>query len=692
MTVERCTGPGTGTWTSDRYAVTVNGSSNYVVQWNTVLKTAISIEGAVDDPMKKCFTKWGADETVTVVVDLIEGGGAPITSYELLPDFDDVTATIVSGNLQLSVPAGRKFRLHVNGDRLKPLFVTAGPLQSAIPSGSVSFPDYVIANGMPTVIPDGTKIHFPAGEHTIPQAAEVGLVVGDNCVLHVDRNAIVDARFWLGLADNSTFQGAGYVHNKTANPEDVWDQIIAGTITYEQLQLRSLFTSVGGSFNATNTVKELTLFACAYHFCSGGVQHIQDTTWVAYSRGGIGNGPSTRPGGAALTGSVVRSFIDAADDAVFATAVEGNVTIGGSAADGNTIGTSINSAIHAGYWAYAANADELKVTPGPVVSHNHIYHLGLGDNGTDVGYPSLGDNTVVACRVDTTDEEAATGEGHYNLTMDANRVYGPVRCRPYFLRNEKYPYDETQQFDAAGNIANFDFGDWTFDEVPAQQSYIVGRDVDNTPHDISFGTVTFGGTTLTRENSGTYFVTNEFPYNVFIDGVNLMALTVEDGTGLSDADTYASTAYAGTYLTARGMNTAWDAATTNTKEVALRRATAWLDEVFAERWKGVKMVSTQALEWPRSFAYDQDGAAIEGIVDELKKATVEIAYRVVVDSTVLDSDEAAASNVAASSVTVGPISVSDTFSGAATTAKKFPVVNRLLTLGGLIESGGWAAR
>lgn len=513
MTVETCNGPGTSTWTSDRYETTVNGVSNYVVQWDTLLQTAGSVEGNIGDPMKKCMTKWGADETVTLVVELIDGTG-PVTSYEMLPHFDDVTAAIVGGNLSLSVPAGRKFRLHVNGDRLKPLYVTAGPLQSAIPSGSVSYPDYVIANGVPTIIPDGTKIHFPAGEHTIPTTLNYGLIVGDNCVLHVDRDAILESRFYNGVADNSVFQGAGYVHNTSVDPEDVWDLIEAGTATYEELQLYSMFTSVGGSYFSTNTVKEWTLFGCGFHFISGGINRIEDTTWIAYGRGGIGNGPAPRPGGSALTSYLLRSFVDAGDDAVFATAVEMNITI-----QDCTVGTHLNSTVHLGYWAYGDGPTSAGVTPGPLVEDCHFYHLANADTNTEDTYPAIGDQTVFACRVDATNEEGfGRGRGHYNVTIRNCRVYGPVRCRLIFLRNELYPYDVNIQYDAAGNVSNFRFENLVVDETPGQLSYLVGRDFGACPNNISFRNVTLGGERLLAWNYSDFFVTNFALYRVKFDG------------------------------------------------------------------------------------------------------------------------------------------------------------------------------
>ena len=80
-----------------------------------------------------------------------------------------------------------------------------------------------------------------------------------------------------------------------------------------------------------------------------------------------------------------------------------------------------------------------------------------------------------------------------------------------------------------------------------------------------------------------------------------MSLIVEDGTGRADAESYASVSVADAYHTARG-NTAWAAlATTALKEAALRKATDYLGQTYGLRWKGYRMTTTQALDWPREL-------------------------------------------------------------------------------------------
>jgi len=94
-----------------------------------------------------------------------------------------------------------------------------------------------------------------------------------------------------------------------------------------------------------------------------------------------------------------------------------------------------------------------------------------------------------------------------------------------------------------------------------------------------------------------------------------MTLTVEDGTGLSAADSYKSVADFKTYCDDHGLSYAGK---TDTEiEVALRSGTTWLDGTFRTRLPGVKINGwDQSLEWPREHAvsgttlYDYTGNII----------------------------------------------------------------------------------
>lgn len=84
-----------------------------------------------------------------------------------------------------------------------------------------------------------------------------------------------------------------------------------------------------------------------------------------------------------------------------------------------------------------------------------------------------------------------------------------------------------------------------------------------------------------------------------------MALIVEDGSGLANADSYVSLADASTMATALGLVFAISGSDEALAEQALRRATLWLDATYRSRFGGWKRrYRQQALEWPRQGAYD----------------------------------------------------------------------------------------
>lgn len=102
-----------------------------------------------------------------------------------------------------------------------------------------------------------------------------------------------------------------------------------------------------------------------------------------------------------------------------------------------------------------------------------------------------------------------------------------------------------------------------------------------------------------------------------------MSLIVEDGTGLSTAQSYVSVADATTYHAAQG-NAAWAAAATDAlREAALVRATAAIDAL--NDWRGYRTNQDQALAWPRIGAVDDDGYGIasDAIPQRLKNAVCE---------------------------------------------------------------------
>jgi hypothetical protein len=113
-----------------------------------------------------------------------------------------------------------------------------------------------------------------------------------------------------------------------------------------------------------------------------------------------------------------------------------------------------------------------------------------------------------------------------------------------------------------------------------------------------------------------------------------MTLVVEDGSGLSNAESYASVAEADARHSALG-NTSWGDIVD--KEVALRLATDYMLSTYRLRWRGFRTTSTQALDWPRSQVEKPDAVGAYGpwpsyyddneIPNEIKQACIDLALK-----------------------------------------------------------------
>lgn len=143
-----------------------------------------------------------------------------------------------------------------------------------------------------------------------------------------------------------------------------------------------------------------------------------------------------------------------------------------------------------------------------------------------------------------------------------------------------------------------------------------------------------------------------------------MAFIVEDGTAKADATSYVTEAYADAYFLDRG-NTVWAALDTADKEVALIKATDYIDKRFRRAFVGYASRREQALAWPRRGACDVNDWWIpaDELPDNLMKATCEYALQAATVGELLG--QAATSGTASPKVgemiKVGPITINDKY-------------------------------
>jgi len=159
-----------------------------------------------------------------------------------------------------------------------------------------------------------------------------------------------------------------------------------------------------------------------------------------------------------------------------------------------------------------------------------------------------------------------------------------------------------------------------------------------------------------------------------------MAIEVEDGTSKTDSDSYISVADADTYLAIYTTRTDWDSATTANKEIALKRATQYLDNMYGARWKGIRSDEDQALDWPRYGVTDHDGYGWDSdeMPTELLNATCEIADRII-DGDNPMADQSDTSTIRKQKVKAGPVEEEVEYAGSMTLGKKYPTVEALLS-------------
>jgi hypothetical protein len=167
---------------------------------------------------------------------------------------------------------------------------------------------------------------------------------------------------------------------------------------------------------------------------------------------------------------------------------------------------------------------------------------------------------------------------------------------------------------------------------------------------------------------------------------------VETGTGSATANSYCATATATTYHETYGNPDQWIAASPFAQEDALRQATRALDIRYGSWWSGVRYGSTQALDWPRAYVYDQAGNPVPAttIPTRLQQATAILALLHVQGENILPSTSTTADIRSETLSSASGASKSVTYIGGKRAETQFPIIDRMLASAGLTSGGaGW---
>ena len=175
-----------------------------------------------------------------------------------------------------------------------------------------------------------------------------------------------------------------------------------------------------------------------------------------------------------------------------------------------------------------------------------------------------------------------------------------------------------------------------------------------------------------------------------------MALTPEDGSGLTDADSYDTLANVDAYLAlyGAGAGATWSALADAVKENHIRTATRYLDAQFGpaspgRRFKGVRTYQVQALAWPRARVKDADGYVVDSsgsdsIPQALKNTMAVLAEKSASED--LMPDQANPGSLSSKRVKVGSLEVEKGFVGGSRLAKFYRLAEGMLAP--LLEPAG----
>ena len=139
-----------------------------------------------------------------------------------------------------------------------------------------------------------------------------------------------------------------------------------------------------------------------------------------------------------------------------------------------------------------------------------------------------------------------------------------------------------------------------------------------------------------------------------------MALIVEDGTGLADAESYISVLDCDALLISWGRSTAaWVALDDADKEGLLRNSTMFIDSDYSSKFSGEVLNDTQALSWPRQNAYKRNGQFIpsDSVPAEVLRACSFIAVETITSGVYADEDNGA--RISSESVGLGSGALSE---------------------------------
>jgi hypothetical protein len=153
-----------------------------------------------------------------------------------------------------------------------------------------------------------------------------------------------------------------------------------------------------------------------------------------------------------------------------------------------------------------------------------------------------------------------------------------------------------------------------------------------------------------------------------------MAFIVEDGTIVDGATSYVAEAFSDAYFTDLAV-AEWTDATPSAKKAALVNGSEYASLRWGRILSGVKMISTQPLEFPRYRCTDVTGGSTALVPVAWKQAICNYALQYLQNALYQSTDVNDTRQVQSKSVTIGPIKTATTFTQK--TVPRFPKADRL---------------
>lgn len=469
-------------WKSPKYFATVNGQSTDVYSYSDVMRMYSSF-GNPGIVLTTPWLKIGTTDTVNVV---ISSTGA-ITQYKIYPDSANTTATIISGNLNITVPKNKSIRVETNGHTTEALHLFTVPPDPEIPADAIDYS----TNPITELEASGT-LYFPPGN-----VYNIGrqFPVNDYSRVIIPGGAVVVGSIDFLGQNGAVVEGNGVLVGTFAT----WEEVQALTGFEDKLD-NMMFGSSSSNYVFSNVVKGLTVVAMPVFLSHGGV-YKWDFVQCLSPWGGNMDGFSCSH----------KSFTDPIQEVLNCYAYVGD--------DGLKAQINMSGSRFLAHNCFITNTAAANILLNYGLSDSPDYSLTTIVDCDMMHFGSALYDTLQASVRSWTDgtSGAAQMQERNNITIKDVRFYGPQNPRLFTIANKVYPWPGKESGDARGSHSNIKFINVSLENTPFYKSELSGYDATNTPHDILFDSVLISGVYLTSGNYSTYVNQNGFPYNVTIN-------------------------------------------------------------------------------------------------------------------------------------------------------------------------------